>query len=762
MMTLDKNDPRLTAYALSELDGDDRAELEAALAESPDARDEIESIRQLAGNLTEAYAAEPSLGLDRLRKQEVEGRTTNRHGVARNHPIKRYLPMALAASLLIAASAAVIMPSLKKARVRDPEVREYSRRLSEAQSESKPNQVPLHQGRGGNTGRGLTAAEHNQLSGLGYLRGTVKSGADTRSYYNSSSVVSVVDGHATPNNTGLIPRIKNQSTIRGRTRGPYASARQPQLGDIPAARVLFEIWDVDGDGLGDASEWDFFSHSASPNFARIIDVVVTTNGYEIPAFQATDGNTERYQPIFENPFQTVTQYPLSTFSIDVDTASYSNLRRFINGGSLPPPDAIRIEEMINYFDYDYPPPTDGRPFSVSIDVVDCPWNATNLLARIGLKGVEVAAEDRPPSNLVFLIDVSGSMGSANKLTLVKQALALLVGQLDELDRVAIVVYAGASGMALDSTTCDQQRLILDSINELESGGSTNGGAGIELAYDIATRNFIDGGTNRVILCTDGDFNVGVTDQGSLTRLIKDKAKSGVFLSALGFGMGNLNDATLESLADNGNGNYAYIDTWTEARKVLVEQLTGTLVTIAKDVKIQIEFNPAQAASYRLIGYENRLLAAEDFNDDTKDAGEIGAGHTVTALYEIVPAGAATEAAAVDPLKYQAEASMTAQASSDELMTVKLRYKLPDGDTSHLIERTVKDEGLTIDDATDDMRFAAGVASLGMLLRHSDHAGNATFESVLGLVENGIGEDAGGYRTEFIQLARTAANMTPKD
>ncbi|MCH9034092.1 MAG: VWA domain-containing protein [Planctomycetes bacterium] len=461
----------------------------------------------------------------------------------------------------------------------------------------------------------------------------------------------------------------------------------------------------------------------------------------------------------ENPFLMVTQSPLSTFSIDVDTASYANVRRFLTAGRLPPAGAVRIEEMINYFNYDYPLPTGDDPFSVNIEVADCPWNADHRLARIGIKGWEFDDEDRPTANLVFLIDVSGSMQQPNKLPLVKKSLELLVSELADDDQVAMVVYAGASGLVLDSTPCKTRSTIFDALDRLQAGGGTNGAAGIQLAYDVAEENFIEGGINRVILATDGDFNVGVTSRDDLTSLIEEKAKTGVFLSVLGFGMGNLKDATLETLADKGNGNYAYIDTLAEAQKVLIEQMGGTLITIAKDVKIQVEFNPLVVSAYRLIGYENRLLAARDFNDDTKDAGEIGAGHTVTAFYEIVPVGIEPDLPDVDPLKYQEFAGEPSEAAeTGELMTVKLRYKQPDGDTSKLIEIPVVDQGWTLDDASDDFVFAASVASFGMLLRGSEHRGAFTYDDVLEMAESAMREDALGYRSEFVDLVYRAIEV----
>lgn len=468
-------------------------------------------------------------------------------------------------------------------------------------------------------------------------------------------------------------------------------------------------------------------------------------------------NTESYDRIVDNPFLDARQNPLSTFSIDVDTASYSNVRRFLVRGQLPAPDAVRIEELLNYFSYDYPPPTDGHPFSVNVEIADCPWKLDHRLVRIGLKGKEIRPEHRPSCNLVFLIDVSGSMQPSNKLPLVQQALELLVEQLLERDRVAIVVYAGSSGLVLDSTSCGDRRRIRSAIRRLRAGGSTNGGEGIELAYRTAVRHFIQGGVNRVILCTDGDFNVGVTSTGELTRLITEKAKSGVYLSVLGFGMGNYKDSTLEKLADLGNGNYGYIDNLTEARKLFVEQLSGTLITIAKDVKIQVEFNPAKASAYRLIGYENRLLRKEDFNDDTKDAGEIGSGHTVTALYEVVPANTSIPLPKVDALKYQSAPSEPIAASA-ELLTLKLRYKQPEGDTSLSLSVPVADLRAPLAKASDDFKFAAAVAAFGMLLRDSEHKGDATTQLVQKLAREGKSQDASGYRHEFIELVEQAASL----
>lgn len=469
--------------------------------------------------------------------------------------------------------------------------------------------------------------------------------------------------------------------------------------------------------------------------------------------------TETYEPVKPNPFkQARGADAVSTFSIDVDRASYANVRRFLNQGQLPPEDAVRIEELINYFDYGYAPPADAHPFAAHTAVATCPWNPKHRIARIGIKGREIAWEQRPQSNLVFLLDVSGSMNEPNKLPLVKNAMKLLIEKLGENDRVSMVVYAGAAGLVLPPTRGDAKPQILAALENLQAGGSTNGGQGIELAYATAKQQFIKGGANRVILCTDGDFNVGVSDRGGLVRLIEEQAQSGVFLSVLGFGMGNYQDANLEQLADKGNGNYAYIDTEKEARKVFVHELAGTLLTIAKDVKIQVEFNPAQVDAYRLLGYENRMLAREDFNDDAKDAGEIGAGHCVTALYEIVPKGRYAELVGADPLKYQEEGALTSAADNDELFTLKLRYKQPDGEKSTLMETTVTDNLQGLEKTDLDFRFAAAVAYFGMQLRQSPYRGNANWELVRELATESKGADANGYRAEFLQLVERAAQL----
>lgn len=551
--------------------------------------------------------------------------------------------------------------------------------------------------------------------------------------------------------------------------------------------------------LGDAQYRQYGTSGATheSELASLPQGRATTNGTSlfdleanstVPGLAEQQFNTEAYDHLADNPFLATTDNPLSTFSIDVDTGSYSNIRRFLmQHNQLPPPGAVRIEELVNYFRYDYPQPKDERPFSVTTEVASCPWQPGHRLVRIGLKGREIPKDKRPPSNVVFLIDVSGSMNQPNKLPLVQQSLKLLTEQLGENDQIAIVVYAGRAGLVLPTTTGDHRQAILEAIDRLRAGGSTNGAQGIQLAYEIASQNFIKDGVNRVILATDGDFNVGVTNQDALVRLIQENAKSGVFLTVLGFGYGNLKDSTMEKLADKGNGAYAYIDDLPEARKMLVEQLGSTLITIAKDVKIQIEFNPVAVAGYRLIGYEKRILAKEDFNNDTKDAGEIGAGHTVTTLYEIVPMPSADKATeqkpadqqeeesktpAVDALKYVKPAELTDAAKSGELFTLKLRYKQPDGDKSTLMETPVKDSGQKYGQATADFKFAAAVAAFGMILRDSEYKGNATLGAVEELAKEAVdfkatagdaktetktGDDS-SYRAEFLQMVGKAKTL----
>ena len=469
-------------------------------------------------------------------------------------------------------------------------------------------------------------------------------------------------------------------------------------------------------------------------------------------------NTEEYDRIQENGFKSVADTPLSTFSIDVDPASYSNMRRFINRGELPPADAIRTEELVNYFSYDYPKPTGNDPVKITVEAGTCTWNTAHRLVRIGLKAKEIPTEQLPASNLVFLIDVSGSMWGANRLDLVKSSLKLLVNNLRNKDKVAIVTYAGSAGVKLEATSGGDKQKIREAIDELTAGGSTAGGAGIHLAYQIAKKNFISDGNNRIILCSDGDFNVGVSSAEGLEQLIEKERKSGVHLTVLGYGMGNYKDKKIQVLAEKGNGNHAYIDNLQEANRVLVGEFGATLHTVAKDVKLQVEFNPSQVQAYRLIGYESRLLKDEDFNNDAKDAGDMGAGHTVTAFYEVIPAGVKNEyVGKVDDLKYQKKEKMTLKPTgSDELLTVKLRYKAPDKDVSRKMELPfVDNKG---DSVSSDFRFASAVAMFGQLLRDSDFKGTADYDKVIKLAKQGLNNDERGYRREFIRLVEAAKGL----
>ncbi len=509
---------------------------------------------------------------------------------------------------------------------------------------------------------------------------------------------------------------------------------------------------VGTDSLNGLSEG--ISQKSSIRFGAKDDFVLTMN-QAIPmdmdssmSLYQSEFNTEDYSYIEENTFKNPKNNPLSTFSIDVDTASYSNIRRFLMNSELPPKDAVRIEELINYFSYDYLNPDDEHPFSVNTEIAKCPWNENNLLVKIGLKGEDIPKENIPSSNLVFLLDVSGSMNAPDKLPLLQSAIKMLANQLTEKDKISIVVYAGASGVVLDSVSGDDKIKIMDAIDSLNAGGSTNGGEGINLAYKIAKQNFIENGNNRIILATDGDFNVGISSNGELTRLIEEKRNEGIFLTVLGFGTGNIKDTTMETLADKGNGNYAYIDSILEAKKVLVEEIGSTLFTIAKDVKIQVEFNPNIIEGYRLVGYENRKLNDEDFNDDTKDAGEMGAGHTVTAFYELILITSNEKIKNIDDLKYQ---ETIVGENDEEIMTVKLRYKDPDKNSSNLLEKIVKTNDI-VSNPSEDYMFAVAVTEFGMILRDSKFKGNSTIDDVISLAKYNKGNDYSGYRSEFIKLA----------
>jgi Ca-activated chloride channel family protein len=477
------------------------------------------------------------------------------------------------------------------------------------------------------------------------------------------------------------------------------------------------------------------------------------------AFDDIPHNTEEYDHIEDNSFKDVTQNPLSTFSIDVDNASYTNIRRFINSGRLPDKDAVRIEEMINYFSYDYPDPKGEHPFSFLTEYSDCPWNKDAKLLHIGIQGKKLEYNDIKPSNYVFLIDVSGSMNYENKLALLKKSFVKLLDNLNKKDKISIVVYAGAAGLVLPSTPANEKEIIKNALEKLTSGGSTAGGAGIKLAYKVAEEAYIEGGNNRVILATDGDFNIGTSSTGDLVRLIEEKRKNNIYLTILGFGMGNYKDGRMEQISNAGNGNYFYIDNIKEADKVFGKEMRANMFTIAKDVKIQIEFNPSHVKAYRLIGYVNRKLDNEDFNNDLKDAGELGAGHTVTALYEILPSDSEQDVNRADELKYQK--LNTENSFNKELLTLKFRYKLPKDSTSILIEHAVMNEEVSLENSSDNFRFSAAVAGFGMLLRDSKYKGELTYTMLKEIAEGAKGTDEFGYRTECIQLMNSASMLSER-
>ncbi len=869
-MTIDSNDPRLTAYVLGELDEVERGEIDAALADDSTAnRSELrETLAQLraasdlllaaldgrsvGGSLANAVdGASNSGGSDDVSQSPTSVRPAivaqakdKADGVPAGRRRRRYVVLALAAIVLLAITiplnlalqsesvATLLFSNQSSSKVveRLAVVDEVQRRVGaggsreESQQSGVTDRDPLNLAarREPTTSHATTESTHSGnvfASGSGEVvfdqvarpqggvsvelfdpaqqqagklqddelqaGGQQGTGQQNNPQWHYGYVPSGdMNGDALPN-FGLKVDLNAHGGVPGQS-GQTEKARADvdrRFRESGGERFVQALGDLMEGEAGDANEArEALNEALALRGELKPEALKKLQEVQQQVAEDRAHNTEAYARIYDNRFLRPLDAPLSTFSIDVDTAAYANMRRFLKQGSLPPADSVRIEELVNYFSYQYAPPAEqdaDKPFAVHTEVTACPWNPGHRLVRIALKGREIKVDARPPSNLVFLLDVSGSMDEPNKLPLVKRAMHLLVEKLGENDRVAIVVYAGASGLVLPSTTANNRETILAAIDNLTPGGSTNGASGIELAYQIAAANQIKEGVNRVILATDGDFNVGVTNDGDLTRLIEDKAKSGVFLTVLGFGMGNLKDSTLERLADKGNGNYGYIDTENEARKLLVEQLSGTLITIAKDVKLQIEFNPARVAAYRLLGYENRLLAAEDFNDDTKDAGEIGAGHAVTAFYEIVPVAppapeqpvadkpadnkpveaAPAETTPVDPLKYQRPAELTdAARGTPELLTLKLRYKEPEGTTSKLLEFGVADGDKPIGQATEDTRFAASVALFGMLLRQSPHTGSGTLAAVLEMADSSRQADEHGYRAEFVELVKQAMTL----
>jgi Ca-activated chloride channel family protein len=803
-MKIDANDPRWTAYALGELKNEqDRAEIEETLFQSEEARRLIEEIQATAQLLAKELQNEPSEGLLPQQRQRVEAKIgAGRRWLSFHNPWV-LAGIASAATLLLVVLAtghrmywpasgtlgpatanesigASVTPrqapaSSRTAAPQQPAVQRQSvpskgwtaeaRRAVPTVASAQPSPVsqnpPIGQLRDA-TGKPSfqIITSLNPPVAQSQAKNAVKNAppATDAPVSQSPAMNVVIDGIST-----TPPSIVGRAgAALGGVAGGAIGGSIPVTVQANAERLSATAANVGqgyGAGYGPGRGGGVVGGGGGGRGAGVVNPAWRGGipVWRYPWLRRPSSNTEAYDLIADNPFLEVAQNPLSTFSIDVDTASYSNVRRFLNSGALPPKDAVRIEELINYFDYEYAGPADGKPLTAHFDVTDAPWKPEHRLLRVALKGRELRG-DRPASNLVFLLDVSGSMGEPNKLPLVKESMRMLVNQLTENDKVAIVVYATEASMYLPPVSGDQKSRIMNAIDGLQAGGSTNGGSGIQLAYQAAQAGFIRGGINRIILATDGDFNVGITNRGDLTRLIEDKAKSGIFLTTLGFGMGNYKDATLESLADKGNGNYAYIDTPDEARKVFVEQLNATLVTIAKDVKIQIEFNPAQVSSYRLIGYEDRQLAKEDFNNDAKDAGEVGAGHAVTVLYELVPANTADSTPRVDPLKYQQPTPTTPAARSGELATLKVRYKEPDQDKSISSEYVIRDAGSRFAAATADFKFAAAVAAFGMVLRESPHKGNATLGSALEWATSGQGADRYGYRQEFIRLVQRATRI----
>jgi len=825
---LQPDDPKLTAYALGELSGDERAAVEAALREQPELRSIVEEIRATAQQLAAALEEEPivagtdrsvtalppargqSRGLPRmpmpanrraggeeaatatvggdayrrrgrrgklmrfpqfyfvigglaaacfaamvvlnqdehaLRQQQrlaAEARVRQQTTTLVAIPLGAAAPLAVPATESIAVSAAPVAPTPGSGDAFEPAVRPPGGGVGLAQAEQGQPETLLPR-----TGPRLLPLGGGAVSG----------------------------NTATPSLLRLNPATSD--ALPAGAVGPVTLETLAQAGSPPKAKAAFPPNPEDEIVLLDAFTVRADILHGFTTLSEINRAATASRGIEerrilprAPTAAQFARDTEAYSQSLDNAFLRVAEHPTSTLAAEVDTASYANIRRMIEQDTPPPRDAVRIEELLNYFPYRYPAPVAARgdtpPFAAALEVAESPWTPGHRLVRIGLKSREVSTAERPPANLVFLIDVSASMSDANKLPLVKESMRLLVGKLRADDRVALVVYAGESGLALPSTPVARRREILDALEALKPGGATNGAMGIHLAYDIAKAHFIRDGINRVILCTDGDFNVGTTHRGELTRLIEEKAGSGVFLTVLGFGMGNRKDATLESLAHQGNGHYGYIDSRREAEKTLEEQVSGTLVPVAKDVKIQVEFNPAKVSSYRLIGYENRQLRREDFNSDKVDAGEIGAGHTVTALYEVVPVGVGdqvtTPLALADP-KYQAKGAVSSRLEmpigppeppSNDLLKVTVRYKRPDGFVPRSNEFELVDAGGSFAQASADFRFAAAVAQFGMILRQSPHKGTGTLSDVVAWAANaaiGPAGDPGGYRGEFIDLVR---------
>ena len=814
------DDPAVTAYALGELSGAERADVESAAAADPAVRAAIDEATAAAGVLTVALKQELSSDagpvLDSAQRAAILERAASGAPIlSLTSRLRRWgLFAATAAAVMAGAFLITSQPILKIT-----DISSVGRDASSGTDTGGAGRIAIKDGDSiisgisGATHRpppsGLTPAREGELQRERFrLEAILRANPGTEA--GAESHLSPGFGGASGPVRVVVPGVPRPQVPTGG--GGGAGGGFVDLTSSKKITVLGGIDPQSAPGQATDANWNGNYRFLNPQGRSILpglrepsdprprpDVTDAEYAPDRSTKQAeARAGTESYRAYVESAFVLPKgASALSTFSIDVDTASYANVRRMLNEGHLPAADSVRVEELMNYFPYAYAAPAESDPFAVHLEVAGCPWNAKHRLVRIGIKGKDVAKKERPASNLVFLLDVSGSMNAPNKLPLVKASLRMLVDELNERDTVSIVVYAGASGLALAPTSCEKKNTILEAIDKLVPSGSTNGAAGIELAYQTAAASFIAGGVNRVVLCTDGDFNVGTVSHDGLLSLVTEKAKSKVFLTALGFGMGNYKDDTLELLADKGNGNYGYIDSTREAHKVLVEHSSGTLVTIAKDVKLQVEFNPATVAAYRLVGYDNRLLAAKDFNDDTKDAGEIGAGHTVTAFYEIVPVGVelpvvAEQPATVDPLKYQQPGVPPAPApvvtlplppltpdpaqgtvpvilfppvysptvASPDLLTVKLRWKAPEGDVSTKKEFPLVDSGTTYDKATPDFQFASSVAAFALLLKQSPYRGTANFDAVLEIAGSSLGNDPGGWRAEFVDLVKKAKALSP--
>jgi len=761
------DDDRITAYVMGELSETESSQLESDIRSQPELASAVEEAREVTKQLSAMFAGEPSIALDAVKRDALRAEPVTLATVPNKSKWRlgtRFFILA-ASTLLVVTAAALLLPSVSAKRevvmlsaqrieVRSAQTESQLRQSSVAPADSDEGKFERAYDSPAPTTQTIQNVNDN-------LSKDEKLPNDSSELTGRLSEEEVAQSDFNPN-AGIAVRMQAEPGQRAKERGAEVAG----MGDASGYTDVDTYGGGMGGGFG-AIPTAPLASAPAPSFFQSRDVVGlgTTVENESLAYRGRGPGEggDQFDSIIENDFRRVSEEPLSTFSIDVDTASYSKVRQFLlQSNMMPPAGAVRIEELVNYFDYYYAPPAvdDEHPFATRAEIAACPWAPEHRLVRLAVKGKSIDNAKRPSSNLVFLVDTSGSMGEPNKLPLVQQGLRKLLDRLGENDRVAIVVYAGSAGLVLESTSANDRSTILRKINQMQSGGSTNGGEGITLAYQVARDHFIKGGVNRVILCSDGDFNVGVTSNDQLVDVVEKESKGGIDITVLGFGMGNHNDSMMEQVSGRGNGNYAFIDSEAEADRVLVQQMSGTLVTIARDVKIQVEFNPAEVAAYRLIGYENRKLANEDFKDDTKDAGEIGAGHSVTALYELIPAKGDTAAMApeVDELRYRKAVKPTDASDSGEVMTVKLRYKKPEGGKSIPVEFPVTDAMRSFDDATTDFRFAASVAGFGMLLRSSEHSGSWTLGDVVRVADNAKGEDAHGLRSEFVTIANKASQL----